>query len=77
MIKIACISLRSIDLVWPTRLIFLAVGEVLYSGFNLAVLIPSERKGSEARICIVAIKDKKVGFIHIDWIYPSTSCHLA
>ena len=28
-------------------------------------------------ICIVAIKDKKMGFVHIDCIYPSTSCHLA
>ena len=72
-----CISLQPIDLVWPTRLIFLAMGEVLCDGSNLVVSSPSDRRGSEARICIVAIKDKKVGFIHIDWIYPSTSCHLA
>ena len=50
---------------------------MLSFGFNLAVLDPSDRRGSEARIYIVAIKDKKVGFIHIDWIYPSKSCHLA
>ena len=34
-------------------------------------------EGDMTRICIVAIKDKNVGFVHIDWIYPSTSCHLA
>ena len=50
------------------------MGEVLFNGFNLAVSSPIDKKGSEARICIVAIKDKKVDFIHIDWIYPSTSC---
>ena len=44
-------------------LIYLAMGEVLCNGFNLAVSSPSDRKGSEAHICIVAIKDKKVGFI--------------
>ena len=53
------------------------MGEVLCNGFNLAVSSPNDRKGSEERICIVAIKDKNVGFIHIDWIYPYTSCHLA
>ena len=31
-------SLRTIDLVWPTRLVFLAMGEVFSFGFNLAVL---------------------------------------
>ena len=29
-------------------------------------------EGDMTRICIVTIKDKKVGFVHIDWIYPST-----
>ena len=52
------------------------MGEVLCNGFNLAVLIPSDKRDM-TRICIVAIKDKKMGFVHIDWIYPSTSCHLA
>ena len=55
-------SLRIISLVWPTRLIFLAMGEVLSFGFNLAVLDPSERKGNDT-YCIVAIEDKKMGFI--------------
>ena len=32
--------LRNFGLVWPTRLIFLAMGEVLCNGFDLAVLNP-------------------------------------
>ena len=61
MIGCLCKSLRIISLVWPTRLIFLAMGEVLSFGFNLAVLDPSDRKGNST-YCIVAIKDKKMGF---------------
>ena len=49
-------------MVWPTRLIFLAMGEVLSFGFNLAVLDPGDRKGNDT-YCIVAIEDKKMGFI--------------
>ena len=55
-------SLRIIRLVWPTRLIFLAMGEVLSFGFNLAVLDPSDSRGNDT-YCIVAIEDKKMGFI--------------
>ena len=62
MIGYLCKSLRIISLVWPTRLIFLAMGEVLSFGFNLAVLDPSDRKGDDM-YCIVAIEDKKMGFI--------------
>ena len=62
MIGYLCKSLRIISLVWPTRLIFLAMGEVLIFGFNVAVLDPSDRKGNYM-YCIVAIKDKKMGFI--------------
>ena len=54
MIGYLCKSLRIISLVWPTRLIFLAMGEVLSFGFNLAVLDPSDRKGNNT-YCIVAI----------------------
>ena len=54
-------SLRIISLVWPTRLIFLAMGEVLSFGLNLAVLDPSDRKGNNT-YCIVAIEDNKMGF---------------
>ena len=38
------------------------MGEVLSFGFNLAVLGPSDRKGNDT-YCIVAIEDKKMGFI--------------
>ena len=63
MIGYLCKSLRIINLVWPTRLIFLAMGEVLSFGFNLAVFDPSDRKGQQGTYCIVAIEDKKMGFI--------------
>ena len=61
MIGYLCKSLQIIRLVWPTRLVVLAMGEVLSFGFNLAVLDPSDRKGNDT-YCIVAIKDKKIGF---------------
>ena len=38
------------------------MGEVLCDGLNLAISSPSDSSGSEARICIVAIKDKKMFF---------------
>ena len=38
------------------------MGEVLSFGFNLVVLDPSDRKGNDM-YCIVAIEDKKMGFI--------------
>ena len=38
------------------------MGEVLSFGFNLAVLDPSDRKGTDMYY-IVAIEDKKMGFI--------------
>ena len=41
---------------------FLAMGEVLSFGFNLAVLDPSDRKGNDT-YCIVSIEDKKMGSI--------------
>ena len=55
-------SLRIISLVWPTRLIFLAMGEVLSFGFNLALLDPSDGRGNDM-YCIVAIEDKNMVFI--------------
>ena len=36
--------------------------EVLSFGFNLVVLDPSDRKGTDT-YCIVAIEEKKMGFI--------------
>ena len=62
MIGYLCKSLRIISLVWPSRLIFLAMGEVLSFGFNLAMLDPSDRKGTDT-YCIADIEDKKMGFI--------------
>ena len=49
------------NLVWPTRLVFRAMGEVLCFGFNLAVLDPSDKRGTDT-YCIVAIEDNKIGF---------------
>ena len=49
-------------MIWPTRLVFLAMGEVLSFGFNLAVSFPSDSKGNDTYF-IVAIEDKKMGFI--------------
>ena len=62
MIGYLCKSLRIISLVWPTRLIFLAMGEVLSFRFNNVVLDPSDKRGNDT-YCIVAIEDKKMGFI--------------
>ena len=62
MIGYLCKSLRNTSLVWPTKLIFLAMGEVLSFGFNLAVLDPSDSRGNDT-YCIVAIEDKKMGLI--------------
>ena len=58
-------SLRIISLVWPTRLIFLAMGEVLSFGFNLAVSFPSDNMGSKARIALLASRIKRWGLYHI------------
>ena len=55
-------SLRTISFIWPTRLIILPMGEVLCFGFNLVVLNPSDSTGHDT-YCIVAIEDKKMGFI--------------
>src|SRR3954465_8186826 len=62
MIGYLCKSLQIISLVWPTRLIFLAMEEVLSFGFSHAVLGPSDSKGND-KYYIVAIEDKKMGFI--------------
>ncbi len=64
MIGYLCKSLRIISLVWPTRLIFLAMGEVLSFGFNFAVSFPSDSRGSKARIVLLPSRneDAKMGF---------------
>ena len=77
MIKIDLYFSLIYRLVWPIRLVFLAMGEVLCDGFNLAVSSPSDSRGREARICIVVIKDKKMGFISYCLslsIYIMSSC---
>ena len=53
MIGYLCKSLRIISLVWSTRLIFLAIGEVLSFGFNLAASFPSDSRASKARIVLL------------------------
>ena len=53
MIGYLCKSLRIIHLVWPTRLVVLAMGEVLSFGFNLAVSLLSDRKSCKARIVLL------------------------
>ena len=65
MIGYLCKSLRIISLVWPTRLFFLAMREVLSFGFNLAVLDPSDSKGSKARIVLLTSRIKGWGLYHI------------
>src|SRR3954463_7188652 len=72
MIGYLCKSLRIIDLVWPTRLIFLAMGEVLSFGFNLAVSFPIDSRGSKARTVLLPSRITRWGFYHIARIYPST-----
>ena len=51
------------------------MGEVLCDGFNLVVLNPSDRKGCDT-YCIVAIKDKKMGFIHarVLFVFIMSTC---
>ena len=63
-------SLRIISLVWPTSLIFLAMGEVLSFGFNLAMSFPSDSRGSKARIVLLPSRIKRWGLYHIAWVIP-------
>ena len=65
MIGYLCKSLRIIGLVWPTRLIFLAMGEVISFGFNLVVFFHSDSRGSKARIVLLTSRIKIWGFHHI------------
>ena len=53
------------DLVWPTRLVFLAIEEVLSFGFNLAVSFRSDSRGSKARIILLPSRITRWGFHHI------------
>ena len=73
MIGYLCKFLRIISLVWPTRLIFLAMGEVLSFGFNLAVLNPSDSRGNDT-YCIVTIKDRFISYCMSLSLYIMSSC---
>ena len=53
------------------------MGEVLCSGFNLAVSSPSDRRGSEARIVLLLLRIKRRGLFILIGVSLSTSCHLA
>ena len=66
MISYLCISLRVIGLVWPTRSVVLAMGEVLSFGFNLVVSSPSDKVGV-ARHVFVLLPSRitRWGFHHI------------
>ena len=70
MIGYLCKSLWIISLVWPTRLIFLAMGEVLSFGFNLAVSFPSDSRGSKARIVLLPSRITRWGFIILHEFIP-------
>ena len=65
MILYLCKSLRTIDLVWTTRLVFLAMGEVLSFGFNLAVSFPNDSRGTKARIVLLPSRVKRWGLYQI------------
>ena len=66
MISYLCKSLRVIGLVWPTRLVILAMGEVLGFGFNLAVSSPSDKVGVARHVfLLLPSRIKILGFHHI------------
>ena len=66
---------RYIDLVWLTRLIYLAMVGVLCNGFDLVVLNPSDRKGHEHIVSLLL--RVKIWVLFIREFISSTSCHLA
>ena len=70
MIGYLCKSLRIIRLVWPTRLVVLAIGEVLSFGFNLAVSFPSDSRGSKARIVLFPSRITRCFFIKLHEFIP-------
>ena len=63
-------ALRIIGLVWPTRLVFLAMGEVLSFGFNRVVSFPSDSRGSKARIVLLPSRIKNGVFIILLELIP-------
>ena len=76
MIGYPCNSLRIIGLVWPTRLVFLAMGEVLSFGFNLVVSSPSDKVGVARHIFVfLLLRVKQWGLIILIGLTLSTSFH--
>ena len=65
MIGYVCKSLRIISLVWLTRLVVLAMGEVLSFGLDLAVSFLSDTRGSKARIVSLPSRITRWGLFHI------------
>ena len=63
-------ALRIIRLVWPTRLVVLAMGEVLSFGFDLAVSLPSDRKGCKERIVLLPSRITRWVFIILHEFIP-------
>ena len=49
----------------PTRLVVLAMGEVLSFMFDLAVSFPSDRRGSKAHISSLPSRITRWGLFHI------------
>jgi hypothetical protein len=70
-----CFSIYEFSL---AKLMIRSSEEVVHSSrFNLAVFSPSDRRGSEARTCIVATRGKMTVFKHIIWsyfVYIMSSC---
>ena len=77
MISYLCKSLRVIGLVWPTRLVILAMGEVLSFVFNLAVSSPSDKVGVARHVFVLLLLSIKRWGLFIHEFTLSTSCHLA
>ena len=65
MIELSLQVSLSYQFVWPTRLIFLAMGEVLSFGFNLAVFFPSDSRGNKAHIVLLPSRITRWGIYHI------------
>ena len=57
-------------MVWPTRLVFLAMVEVLSFGFNLAVSFPSDGRGIKARMVLLPSRIKDGVFIILLELIP-------
>ena len=62
-----CISLRSIHLVWPTRLIYIYWERCFVMGSILCSITQLQSRGQDTYL--FAINGKAMGIIHIDWVY--------